>query len=99
MKTFKEYLFEETKTAIGKNAKVLSWQKEWPNTTKCSNNKCDGEAELAIACQEDKTSKKYVSNMHKNNPKGKELWPHDSVAIANYICRKCFSVTSKINQA
>ena len=26
-------------------------------------------------------------------------WPHDSVAIANYFCRGCFNVTSKINQA
>jgi len=100
MKTFSEYLFEAMKTVIGKNAKTLSWQLDWPEKIKCTKKGCNGDAELIIACQEDNTTPKdRVADIHDNQPNEEKFWPHDYIAVANYICRKCFSITSKINQA
>ena len=97
MKTFWDFMCEAIKTAVGDDAKDLTWQAEWPETMPCSKDGCDGVAEIAVAYQE-KGKGDNVCDMHKNEPDGDGYWPHDCVAIANYLCRKCFTVTSDINQ-
>jgi len=46
--------------------------------------------------KEDKSSKDFVCDLHKN--KKNSSWPHDSTATAVYICRKCMEPVAKMNQ-
>ena len=84
-------------TAIGKEGKNLTWQNEFPLKTQCSN--CHNMAELAMTIMEDGSDNESVFALNVNDPHDEGLWPHDSIAIANYICRKCLKVTSLMNQA
>ena len=44
-----------------------------------------------------KNKQLHVADLHKNE-KGK-YWPHDCIAIACYLCEKCFEPNTLINQA
>lgn len=82
------------KSEIGKKAVTLSWQNDFPETTRC---KCGGLARIAFAVME-KNEDKYVCNLHKNEGKG-GWWPHDGIAVAVYFCKKCFEPVTLWNQA
>ena len=87
---------------IGKEGTHASWQAEWPETMECVH--CGEEAELILTAIESRGGDASLCRIHDNEPPrlvpdGAGYWPHDSVAIANYLCRKCFKVTSEINQA
>ena len=82
------------KTAIGKEAIVLTYQTKFPETINCT---CGGEARIALAFREDSTDQS-ICGLHENKGVG-NFWPHDSIAVAVYFCRKCFNCLTKWNQA
>ena len=80
------------KVIKGKKGCQHSWQDEFPEDITCS---CLGTAHIAfVAIEQDE--KEYVCN---NRPEDAELWPHDAIAVAVYICGLCMKPTSKMNQA
>jgi len=84
---------------IGAKAKDVTFQEEHPLIVPCSQKGCKGNAELALAVREGSNEKSYVRDLHDNDPTGAGLWPHDAIAVAVYICRKCLGVTARMNQA
>jgi len=80
---------------VGEEGLDKTWQTPFDKTAKCS--KCGGEADIAFVNKEDKSTKDFVCNLHKNE--GKDgYWPHDGTATAVYICRKCMEPVAKMNQ-
>ena len=76
----------------GKEGCKYTWQDDFPETIQCS---CGGEGQIAfVAIEED--DDEYICN---NMPEDAELWPHDAVAVAVYICKKCMEPISEMNQA
>ena len=93
---------EHVDVYIGNKGVDASWQGPWPETMECVH--CGAEAELIMTAMEMTGGDASICRIHDNdpprlNPEGEGFWPHDSVAIANYFCRKCFKITSDINQA
>ncbi len=86
---------------IGENSIKKSWQADFPVVAECS---CGGEARIAFVAYEglDKENQHdkgtYVCELHENKGKG-GYWPHDSIAVAVYLCRECFNPVAKFNQA
>jgi len=78
---------------VGEKGLDQTWQAPFDKTAKCS--KCGGKADIAFVNKEDKSSKEFVCDLHKNK---NSSWPHDSTATAVYICRKCMEPTAKMNQ-
>lgn len=85
---------------VGEKGLDQTWQAPFDKTAKCS--KCGGKSDIAFVNKEDKSSKDFICDLHKNvchSNKGKNnCWPHDSTATAVYICRKCMEPTAKMNQ-
>ncbi|MGH9917991.1 MAG: hypothetical protein ACRD6W_03830 [Nitrososphaerales archaeon] len=93
----------------GPEAKGLTWQADFPETTPCC--KCGKEARLAIGIQEGADAPRaegetpiqepYVTNEHPNDPEGEGFWLHDAGAFATYLCTdiNCASATTLYNQA
>ena len=89
------------KTTIGEQARSKSWQVEFPATVKCSKKGCKGEARIAFVAYEgmsDDDKKEFVCHLHLNEGEG-GYWPHDAIAVAVYLCRKCLGATALFNQA
>jgi len=71
--------------------KEYTYQVEFPASVTCSF--CSGKAKLIALVEDDEG---YI--MHER-PKGyKGIWPHDSMAMANYMCGKCGEITTEWNQ-
>lgn len=89
----------ELRAVSGKDGLKKTWQDEFPPTTKCVH--CGGESRHAFTAYEgiDGPEKKWISQMHRNDPKGAGYWPHDATATAVYFCRKCMGATALSNQA
>ena len=75
---------------IGTDGVELSWQADWPTKTECG--LCTSEqigkniyARLALVVQEAKENQ-YVCSIRQ---KTYEIWPHDAIAVALYICPNC----------
>jgi len=94
------------KITLGKEGLNKTWQKNFPETTKCCY--CDGESRIGFVAHEamDKDDKaifprnfnQFVCNLHENKGKG-EFWLHDCVAVAVYFCKECLKPTALYNQA
>jgi len=89
------------KVTLGKNGLKYSWQKEFPETTKCV--RCGSEARIAFVAYEGMEEKldhsEYVCSLHQNKPENEEYWLHDCCAVAVYFCKKCLLPTTLYNQA
>jgi len=70
---------------LGKMGWIKSWQKKFPETTKCKS--CGGKCRIGFVYYEMLNKKNYVSGLHHNNENDK-YWPHDAVAVATYFLRK-----------
>jgi hypothetical protein len=81
--------YRESSVYLGEEGLDKSWQKDFPKNTKCCY--CEGNARIACVYFED--IDETVSLLHQNN------WPHNSIAIATYLCEKCLKPTSLYNQA
>lgn len=74
----------------------ITWQDEFPKTTKCC--RCKGEARLGFVAHEGIGGKgDYVSHLYDNNPK-EAYWLHDACCVAVYFCKKCLEPTALYNQ-
>ncbi len=94
------------KVTLGKVGLSKTWQKEFPETTKCCH--CKGEARIGFVAHEaiDKDDKavvprdyaQFVADLHYNEGMG-GFWLHDACAVAVYFCKKCCEATALWNQA
>lgn len=85
--------------AFKQKVRQLSFQDEFPKTTKC---RCGGESRLAFVAHEmDENSEqeggKFVCQLYDNKPN--VMWLHDACAVAVYFCEKCLEPTALYNQA
>ncbi len=81
------------KVIKGEKGCEYTFQDEFPKTVFCS---CGGEAHIIfVAIEEDEEQGEYICN---NVPKDANLWPHDAIAVAVYICKKCMKTISIMNQ-
>ena len=88
------------KVTIGGKGLKYSWQKKFPKNTKC---RCGGTARIGFVAYEglgDQTGDEspHICGLHPNKGKG-NLWVHDVMACAVYLCSDCLSATALINQA
>ena len=77
----------------GKKGFKHSWQDEFAESIRCS---CGGEGQIAFVAIEDGAKEKFICDCR---PEDAKLWPHDAIAVAVYICKKCMKTTSEMNQA
>jgi hypothetical protein len=79
-------------------ARKISWQDEFPGTTKCVH--CGGDSRLAFVAHEGfENEKKYICQIYENDPEGEGFWLHDCATVAVYFCKKCLEPTALYNQA
>lgn len=85
----------------GEEALDATWQDEFKPTMKC--HKCKGTCRIMFTAMEDADIKKgdFICEMYENTggTKGGKYWPHDVIAVAVYLCEKCFEPNAQINQA
>ena len=85
------------KVYLGKKGLSKTWQEDFPKSIKC--HKCGGNCRIMfVGLEGEEGDKNYVSELHENM-KDKKFWPHDAIAVANYLCEKCFEPNALINQA
>jgi len=81
------------KVIKGKEGCEHSWQDNFPDHVTCS---CLGTAHIAFVAIEEQGEKDgYICD---SRPEDAELWPHDAVSVAVYICGLCMKSTSRMNQ-
>lgn len=91
------------KVVIGKEGLSYSWQADFPEESSCDN--CGGDARIAFVVFEDRPEEKvikdtkYVCQLHHNEPQKEGYWPHDCIAVAVYLCKKCLKPKALFNQA
>ncbi len=85
------------KTYLGEKGLGKSWQTEFPKSVKCHKSKCKGNCRIMFVAFEDQ-EKKYICDLHENMEDDK-YWPHDAIACAVYLCEKCFTPNTLLNQA
>jgi len=88
---------------IGKEGLRRTWQEEFPETTECVH--CQGESRIGFTVFEHPAGvslvqdRRFVCDLHPNDPGGEGYWLHDCVAVAVYFCRECLEATALYNQA
>ena len=93
------------KVTIGKAGLSKSFQDDFPHTIECPH--CDhGRAPVAFVAHEGFDKKelaaivaKKESAVCRNRPPTAQIWPHDLIACAVYICTHCGEATATWNQA
>lgn len=81
-------------TVKGKDGLGNSWQETFPPTATCI---CGGEARVAFVTHEIGDEDSFIHDLHENKPD--EMWVHDVVAVAVYLCKKCLKPVAIMNQA
>ena len=79
----------------GKTGLDATWQEPFGENIACK--KCGGNARIMFVAFEEK-EKEYIASIHENM-KDDKYWPHDAIAVAVYLCEKCFEPNAEINQA
>ena len=86
---------------LGESGLGMTYQEAFPPTTPCC--RCGAEARIGFVAIEGlsdpESPRKYVCNLHDNDPDGEGFWLHDACAVAVYFCRKCLEPTALYNQA
>lgn len=77
---------------MDKMAEEMTYQSAFPTSVKCA--MCGGSARLVILLDDDEGQ---VEAQRPRDYKG--IWPHDCMAVANYMCGKCGEITTDWNQA
>lgn len=87
--------------AIGTEGLDLTFQRPFEPTTTCV--KCGKKARIAFTIAEPMTDgeKRYITDLHSNDPGGEGFWLHDAAAFAVYLCTDidCATATTLWNQA
>lgn len=81
-------------TIIGPKGCVFSHQDEFPEKTACV---CGAEGRIAFVAYEGSKEESYVRDLHEST-EARGLWPHDVIAVAVYLCKKCLKPTAIFNQ-
>lgn len=83
---------------LGKTGLNETWQEPFTENIKCK--KCGENARIMFVAIENTRGKdvEFVCNLH-DNMKDNKYWPHDAIAVAVYLCEKCFEANAEINQA
>ena len=86
------------KIYIGEKGLKQSWQDSFPKIVKC--HKCGSEARIMFVGQEHypEDKGKFICELRKNGGEG-AYWVHDAIAVAVYLCKKCFEPNIILNQA
>ena len=76
-----------------------TWQAEFSEEMDCPY--CNGKARFAFVSHEEGPEEEdgFVCDKYENDPEDKGYWPHDSVAVAVYICKDCMKPVADMNQA
>lgn len=82
------------KIYLGKTGIKKSHQLPFEEEIECIH--CWKEARLAFVGHEDEGP--FVCDLHENKPREEGCWPHDTCAVAVYICKDCMKTTSRMNQ-
>ena len=77
---------------MAKNAKVVTYQAEFPLNIMC--HKCRDKAAILMMIIDDDGEV-----CEQPRPVRARVWPHDCVAIALYLCTSCGKITAEWNQA
>lgn len=91
----------QMQVTIGKDGLAKTWQEDFPETTDCVHNLCDGEARIGFVAHEGSevsTPDERVYKLHPNKFDEGEAWLHDCCAVAVYFCKKCLNPTALYNQ-
>ena len=80
----------------GEKSCKYSWQEDFPTTLSCD---CRGTCHLAFVAIEEPGKKEEDGWICDSRPEDAELWPHDAIAVAVYICKNCMKTRSIMNQA
>lgn len=81
------------KVTKGKEGCKQSWQGDFPETLSCG---CGEVACIAFVAIEKNEDDGYICD---DRPEDADMWPHDAIAVAVYICDTCMKTTSIMNQA
>ena len=77
-----------------------TWQDDFLKNIQCK--KCGANARIMFVVIENENERSqaggFVCGLHENMKDGK-YWPHDVIAVAVYLCEKCFESNAEINQA
>lgn len=76
-----------------------TWQEDFKENIPCK--KCGENSRILFTAIENEESDRYgkaIADIHENMKNGK-YWPHDVIAVAVYLCEKCFEANTEINQA
>lgn len=84
------------KIYLGETGLHKTWQEPFLKTIKC--HKCKKNAKIMFVGFED-DDEEYICNLQRKNRKKGELFVHDCIAIAIYLCPFCFEITGEMNQA
>ncbi len=81
--------------AFGETGTKFSHQEEFPLSATCI---CGGEGRMAFVVYERAGINKvsYICDLHKNEPGN--MWVHDAVAVAVYLCKNCLKPIAICNQ-
>ena len=81
--------------AVGETGTKFSHQEEFPLSSKCI---CGGEGRMAFVVYERRgyEGASYIYQMHDNEPDN--MWVHDVIAVAVYLCKKCLKPIAICNQ-
>ena len=85
---------------LGKEGLGKTHQAPFPEETECAY--CKGTARIAFVAHEAIDAPLLetggVASLHENEGQG-GYWPHDSCAVAVYLCKDCFKPTAIFNQS
>ena len=70
----------------------MTYQEAFPESARCI--RCKKGAKLMMVIDDDEG---MIAHCKPRDHEG--IWPHDCMAMALYICRKCGEITIKWNQA
>ncbi len=80
----------------GKSGLNATWQEDFKENVPCV--KCGKNARIIFTGVEEDRNEDFVCRLHDNGKDGK-YWFHDAMAVAVYLCEKCFEATAIVNQA
>ncbi len=76
---------------MDRGAVDMTYQSPFRKKVECE--QCGKTARLMMLVQDDEG---FISQQRR--PKGARVWPHDSLAVANYLCTTCGAMTTDWNQ-
>ena len=80
-------------TVKGEKGITFTHQADFPLIATCI---CGGEGRIAFVAYEGAKEESYVCDLHRNDKD--DMWVHDAIAVAIYLCKKCLKPIAICNQ-